>query len=107
LAHSKILIQVIPNSAADHHFTRSIRWSVDVGKHIAVSGIEQLASASGASFASQEVASMRSAVHNVPVQFRANMRLLTAARAKADREGMSLSELMRSALRREIAHAER
>jgi hypothetical protein len=31
---------------------------------------------------------------------------MTAARAKADREGMSLSELMRSALRREIAHAE-
>jgi len=49
---------------------------------------------------------MRSSVQNVPVQFRANVRLMTAARAKADREGMSLSELMRSALRREIAHAE-
>ena len=48
---------------------------------------------------------MRSSVQNVPVQLRANTRPLSAARAKADREGMSLSELMRSALRREIADA--
>ena len=61
-----------------------------MGKHIVASGTEQLAFASGASFVLQEVASMRSAVHNVPVQFRANVRLLTVARAKADREGMSL-----------------
>lgn len=49
---------------------------------------------------------MRSPVQNVPVRFRANGKLLAAARAKADREGMSLSELMRFALRREIAHAD-
>ncbi|WP_426265155.1 hypothetical protein [Sphingomonas sp. PWP1-2] len=47
---------------------------------------------------------MRASVQNVPIQFRANVRLLTAARAKADREGMSLSELMRGALRRELSH---
>lgn len=47
---------------------------------------------------------MRSCVHNTPVVFRANVRLLTAARSKAEREGMSLSELMRTALRREISH---
>jgi hypothetical protein len=47
---------------------------------------------------------MRSCVHDVPVQFRANRRLLTAARAKAERDGMSVSELMRSALRREISN---
>ena len=58
-----------------------------------------------ASFDSREARLMRSNVHNAPVQFRANVRLLSAARAKADREGMSLSELMRSALRREIADA--
>jgi predicted HicB family RNase H-like nuclease len=45
---------------------------------------------------------MRSPVHDVPVAFRANSRLLAAAQDKARREGMSLSEFMRSALRREV-----
>jgi|GEM_PF-1512029 len=48
---------------------------------------------------------MRSYVHDVPVHFRANARLLAAAQAKAQREGMSLSELLRSALRREVMEA--
>jgi len=48
---------------------------------------------------------MRSCIHDAPVQFRANVRLLAAARSKAERQGMSLSELMRSALRREISNA--
>jgi predicted HicB family RNase H-like nuclease len=42
-------------------------------------------------------------VQNTPVRFRANDRLLAAALAKAEREGMSLSELMRAALRREVS----
>lgn len=47
---------------------------------------------------------MRSVVHDIPVRFRANVRLLAAARSKAEREGMTMSELMRSALRREISN---
>jgi Fe-S cluster assembly ATPase SufC len=45
---------------------------------------------------------MRSPVHDAPVHFRANAGLIAAAQAKAEREGMSLSELMRAALRREV-----
>lgn len=48
---------------------------------------------------------MRSPVHNVPVQFRANERLVAAARSRAQHEGMSLSEFLRSALRRAMEAA--
>jgi predicted DNA binding CopG/RHH family protein len=48
---------------------------------------------------------MRSNVHDAAARFRVNSDLLTAAEAKARREGMSLSELMRSALRRELREA--
>ena len=45
---------------------------------------------------------MRAQVHDMPVRFRVNEMLLSKAMQKAEREGMSLSELMRSALRREL-----
>jgi antitoxin component of RelBE/YafQ-DinJ toxin-antitoxin module len=45
---------------------------------------------------------MRAQVHDMPVRFRVNEALLSKAMQKAEREGMSLSELMRSALRREL-----
>ena len=48
---------------------------------------------------------MRSQVHDSTVQFRANQSLLAEAEAKARREGMSLSELLRHALRRELKEA--
>ena len=43
-------------------------------------------------------------IHDVPVRFRLNNALFAKAQAKATAEGMSLSELMRSALRRELKH---
>lgn len=45
---------------------------------------------------------MSGLVHDVPIRFRVNNALLARAQAKASSEGMSLSELMRSALRREL-----
>lgn len=45
---------------------------------------------------------MSGLVHDSPVKFRVNGALLAKAQAKAVAEGMSLSELMRSALRREL-----
>ncbi|MGE0776633.1 MAG: hypothetical protein AB7L36_16555 [Sphingomonadaceae bacterium] len=45
---------------------------------------------------------MRSPVHDCVVRFRANGRLLESAEAKAQAEGMSLSELLRHALRQEL-----
>lgn len=44
-------------------------------------------------------------VHNTPVHFRANHALVAAAEEKARREGMSLSELLRHAVRREVREA--
>ncbi len=41
-------------------------------------------------------------VHDVPVRVRINRALLVKAQAKASEEGMSLSELFRSALRNEL-----
>lgn len=48
---------------------------------------------------------MRGQVHNSIVQFRVNEGLLAAAEAKAKAHGMSLSELMRHAVRREVREA--
>lgn len=48
---------------------------------------------------------MRSNVHDTMARFRVNEALLSAAEEKARREGMSLSELMRHALRRELREA--
>jgi predicted HicB family RNase H-like nuclease len=48
---------------------------------------------------------MRAQIHTTVVQFRANQSLLAAAHEKARREGMSLSELLRHALRRELKDA--
>lgn len=45
---------------------------------------------------------MSALVHDTPVKFRVNNAILAKAQAKASSEGMSLSELMRSALRREL-----
>lgn len=45
---------------------------------------------------------MSGLVHDVPVRFRVNNALLARAQAKASAEGMSLSEFMRYALRREL-----
>lgn len=45
---------------------------------------------------------MQAGVHNQTAPFRVNGALLEAAGEKARREGMSFSELMRAALRREI-----
>ncbi|MEJ7926377.1 ribbon-helix-helix protein, CopG family [Sphingobium sp. AN641] len=44
-------------------------------------------------------------VHNSAVRFRVNDALLAAATAKARREGMSLSELLRHAVRNELRDA--
>lgn len=44
-------------------------------------------------------------VHGALARFRVNEELLAAAEEKARREGMSLSELMRHALRREVREA--
>lgn len=48
---------------------------------------------------------MRNNVHNSMIRFRANDALMAAAAEKARREGMSLSELMRHALRKEVREA--
>jgi len=48
---------------------------------------------------------MRVQVHHVPVRFRVNEAVLAKAQAKAEREGMSLSELLRHALRVELRDA--
>ena len=45
---------------------------------------------------------MRVSVHDCTLRFRANEALVAAAEQKARREGMSLSELIRHALRREL-----
>ncbi len=45
---------------------------------------------------------MARTVHNQLAQFRVNDALLASAAAKARRDGMTLSELMRAALRREL-----
>ena len=45
---------------------------------------------------------MSGLIHDVPVRFRVSNVLLARAQAKAQNEGLSLSELMRSALRREL-----
>lgn len=45
---------------------------------------------------------MRNQVHDMNVRVRVNEALLAKAVAKAEREGMSLSELVRHALRREL-----
>lgn len=48
---------------------------------------------------------MRGQIHNAAVRFRVSDTLLAAASAKARREGMSLSELLRHAVRRELREA--
>jgi len=48
---------------------------------------------------------MRAAVHDVPVSFRASAAIIAAAETKARRQGMSLSEFMRAAIRREVKDA--
>ncbi len=45
---------------------------------------------------------MRAQVHTTRTAFRINSALLAEAESKARREGMSLSELMRHALRKEV-----
>lgn len=45
---------------------------------------------------------MIGAVHDVPVRVRISSALLAKAQAKAQDENMSLSELLRSALRKEV-----
>jgi hypothetical protein len=49
---------------------------------------------------------MRFPVHDVPVHFRASSGLIAVAQLTAQREGMSLSELLRAPLRREITRPE-
>jgi len=48
---------------------------------------------------------MRAPVHDSVVRFRAPASIIALAEAKARREGMSLSELLRNALRRELKDA--
>jgi hypothetical protein len=48
---------------------------------------------------------MRGNVHNTAVRFRANDALIAAAAEKAQREGMSLSELLRHAVRSVVREA--
>lgn len=45
---------------------------------------------------------MRGHVHNAAVRFRVSDALLAAATTKARQEGMSLSELLRHAVRKEV-----
>ena len=45
---------------------------------------------------------MRCQIHNKPVQFRVNDGLLAKARERAVQDGMSLSELVRLALRNQL-----
>lgn len=47
----------------------------------------------------------RQNVHDMPVSFRVNSAIAEAAAKKAEQEGMSLSELIRHALRREVKKA--
>ena len=44
-------------------------------------------------------------VHNSTIRFRVNKALVAAAEAKARREGMSLSELLRHAVRNAVRDA--
>ncbi|NIJ16497.1 ribbon-helix-helix protein, CopG family [Sphingobium vermicomposti] len=48
---------------------------------------------------------MRAHTHNAAVRFRVNEALLAAATHKAQREGMSLSELLRHAVRNAVRDA--
>ncbi|WP_417592540.1 ribbon-helix-helix protein, CopG family [Parasphingorhabdus sp.] len=48
---------------------------------------------------------MRGQIHHTPVRFRVNEAILAKAQAKAERQGMSLSELLRHALRAELEDA--
>jgi hypothetical protein len=48
---------------------------------------------------------MRSALFSTPVQFYAPPTLVSAVRAKAEREGRTVSELIRNALRRDLQDA--
>lgn len=48
---------------------------------------------------------MRAQVHHVPVRFRVNEAVLAKAQERAEREGMSLSELLRQSLRNELKSA--
>lgn len=48
---------------------------------------------------------MRQSVHGAVARFRVNEELLSAAEEKARREGMTFSELVRHALRREVREA--
>lgn len=45
---------------------------------------------------------MRPSVHPITVRFLANQRLVVAARNKASREGMTLSEFLRQAVREQV-----
>jgi predicted HicB family RNase H-like nuclease len=45
---------------------------------------------------------MRAHVHDQAVRFRCNAALVRAAEAKARKNGMSLSELLRGAVRKEL-----
>jgi antitoxin component of RelBE/YafQ-DinJ toxin-antitoxin module len=48
---------------------------------------------------------MKPGVHDSLIRFRVNEELVAAAEAKARREGMTLSELVRQAVRREVREA--
>ena len=48
---------------------------------------------------------MRQSVHDSTVRFRVNEALVARAEEKARQEGMSLSELIRQAVRRELQDA--
>ena len=48
---------------------------------------------------------MRAGVHDSVVRFRVNEGLISEAEAKARREGMTLSEFIRQAVRREVREA--
>jgi predicted HicB family RNase H-like nuclease len=45
---------------------------------------------------------MRKPIHTSVIRFRASEQLVAAAEREADRQGMSVSELIRHALRREV-----
>ncbi len=48
---------------------------------------------------------MRRSIHDTKLMLRANEALLAQARAKAEQEGMTLSEFIRHAVRREVREA--
>lgn len=52
-----------------------------------------------------EVIAMRPTTFSAPIQFYAPAPMADAVRAKAEREGRSISEVIRSALRRELQDA--